>query len=60
MTFEEAFEMMAKKYFEGLTSSELRGDSGKKPKYTKKYFDKVAKDYEINQDDLKGFDKNAV
>jgi len=51
MTFEEAFKMMAKKYFQGVSPDQLKGLSGKKLKYGKKYFDKVAKDYEINQEE---------
>lgn len=51
MTFEEAFKMMAKKYFQGVSPDQLKGPSGKKLKYGKKYFDKVAKDYEINQEE---------
>ena len=51
MTFEEAFKMMAKKYFQGVSPEQLKGPSGKKLKYNKKYFDRVAKDYEINQEE---------
>lgn len=43
MTFEEALRKMVKAYFNDLGPDALI-KSGKKTKYTKKYFDKVAAD----------------
>lgn len=47
MTFEEAFRKSVKAYFDGLAPSALHKTAEKKPRYTKKYFDKVGKEYDI-------------
>lgn len=49
MTYEQAFEKMAKLYFRGKEFDNYNKASTKKPKYTKKYFDKVGKDYGIKE-----------
>jgi hypothetical protein len=55
MTFEEAVRGMIVKYFAGLGPDELHKSSGKKAKYSKKYFDKVAEDHKIDQSALDKF-----
>jgi hypothetical protein len=42
-----------KAYYNGLTPQELKAASPKGMKYTKKYFDKVGKDYDIEPVELK-------
>lgn len=54
MTFEDAIKKAIKAHFKGLSPEQLRGPSGKKTKYTKKYFDKVGEEYEIEPYELKG------
>jgi hypothetical protein len=44
MTFEEAFLKSARQYFKGIEAEELRGASGKRAKYTKKYFDAIGEE----------------
>jgi hypothetical protein len=46
ITFEQALRKSIKAYFEGLPTLEL-SKSGKKSQYTKKYFDKVGKEFGI-------------
>ncbi len=58
MTFEEAVREMIKKYFAGLSPDELKTASGKKNKYNKKFFDKVAKEHNIDQSDLDQFSED--
>jgi len=41
MTFEEAIIKSIKKYYEGTDPVELNTASGKKPKYTREYFDEL-------------------
>lgn len=47
MTFEEAVRNSMKAYWNGMTPDKLNKASDKRLKYTKKYFDKMMKDYEI-------------
>ena len=61
MTFEEAVRKSIKAYFKGVTPdtmSKARGD--KKLKYTKKYFDKVSEDFDIDTIEMDKFSDKIV
>jgi len=47
MKREEFIRKAIKAYFEGLTPTELKATTSKRPKYTKKYFDAVGEEYSI-------------
>lgn len=47
MTREEFIRKAIKAYFEGLTPTELKTATSKRPKYTKKYFDAVGEEHGI-------------
>lgn len=51
MTREEMFRKAVKAYFKGLTPDELKVSSGKRPKYTKKYFDSFGEEQELGKID---------
>lgn len=44
MTFEEAVRRSIKSYFKGEEASNFFKTNSKRPKYTKKYFDKIEED----------------
>lgn len=53
MKIGDAIVKSMKAYYEGLTPQELKAASPKGLKYTKKYFDKVGKEHDIEPVDLK-------
>jgi hypothetical protein len=53
MNLTQAIVKSMKAYYEGLTPQELKAASPKGIKYTKKYFDKVGKENDIEPIDLK-------
>ena len=48
MTREEFIRRAVKAYFEGLTPDELKSAAGRRPKYTKKYFDALGEEVKTN------------
>lgn len=49
MTLSDAFKKMIKQYHEGLEPEEI--NKVKPMKYNKKYFDKVAKEFDLDKDE---------
>lgn len=59
MDLRKAIIKSMKAYYEGLSPTELKAASPKGIKYTKKYFDKVGKENDIDPVDLKKDKKNG-
>lgn len=57
MDFREAVIRSMRAYYKGMSPEKLSSVSSKKMKYTKKYFDKVGKDFGVDPIDLDEYKK---
>lgn len=57
MTFRDAIIKSMRAYYKGVSPEKLASTSPEKMKYTKKYFDKVGKDFGVDPVDLDEYKK---